>query len=191
LPTLARLLADLTSQNESKAEAAATALAAAGPAAVPALLSLLVSNVTDERWWAIRTLALVEGAKAEWFLDALLDPQAEVRAAAALAIAGHPDARAVGALIPLLSDEDNVASVMAVNALVEIGAPGVMPIVEAYEQAPARGRIQIVRCLAELRDPRAIHLLMRAQGEASAVVQYWAQEGLERLGLNMVYLRPD
>ena len=37
----------------------------------------------------------------------------------------------------------------------------------------------------------AIRLMLDAQGQDSAALQYWAQEGLERLGLNMVYLRPD
>jgi hypothetical protein len=45
--------------------------------------------------------------------------------------------------------------------------------------------------LADLGDHRSIPLLLSAQGGDSAVMQYWAQVGLERLGLNMVYLSPD
>jgi len=32
--------------------------------------------------------------------------------------------------------------------------------------------------------------LMKYLSEESAVLQYWATEGLERLGLDMVYIKP-
>jgi len=114
-----------------------------------------------------------------------------VRAAAALALAAHPSAAAAGPLARALSDADNLVAVLAVNALVKIGEACVPLLIEAYEQAPARGRIQIMRALAELRDHRGIKLMMGAMSEESAALHYWAREGLEKLGLNMVYLRPD
>ena len=48
-----------------------------------------------------------------------------------------------------------------------------------------------MRALAELRDVRAIRLLLQASDEGSAAVQYWAREGLNMLGLDMIYLTPD
>jgi hypothetical protein len=44
--------------------------------------------------------------------------------------------------------------------------------------------------LAEIKDHRAIKTMMSALEDESAVVQYWAKEGLDRLGLNMVYGKP-
>ena len=159
--------------------------------AAAALLELQRSADVDHRWWAVRALAAMERTQTAWFLASLEDPAPEVRSAAALALSAHPDAAAIGPLVRLLNDQDNVAAVMAVQAVVRIGAEAVPYLLEAFEEAPRRGQIQILRALAELRDPRAIRLMLSAQGQDSAVMQYWAQEGLERLGLNMVYLRPD
>ena len=33
--------------------------------------------------------------------------------------------------------------------------------------------------------------MLKATEEDSAMVNYWAKEGLERLGLNMVYIKPE
>lgn len=164
---------------------------AAGEPAKTALLDLLHAPEADHRWWAIRVLAAFEPVRIEWFLPALEDPAPEIRAAAALAVAGHPDASAIPFLIRLLGDEDNLAALMAVNALLKIGSETLPQLLEAFEGAPRCGQIQILRTLAELRDPRAIRLMLSAQGGDSAALQYWAQQGLERLGLNMVYLSPE
>jgi hypothetical protein len=44
--------------------------------------------------------------------------------------------------------------------------------------------------LAEIRDHRAIPVMMQVMQEDSALLQHWAQEGPERLGLDMVYIKP-
>jgi HEAT repeat protein len=185
------LLADLLSEDEPRAEAAVEALVAAGQPALAALHRLRTSADADSRWWAIRVLAALENPRIEWFRPSLEDPAPEVRAAAALAVAAHPDPGAIEPLVRLLSDEDNLAAVMAVNALIKMGSAAVPELLDAFDDSPRRGQIQILRALAELRDPRAIQLLLDAQGQDSAVMQYWAQEGLERLGLSMVYLKPE
>ena len=110
---------------------------------------------------------------------------------AALAIAAHPDAMACPGLVECLNDEDNVVAVLAVNALESIGSPAIPALMEAYERATPRARIHLMRAMAQIRDPRAIALMMKAMGQDSAAAQYWAQQGLEMLGLNMVYLGPN
>jgi len=45
--------------------------------------------------------------------------------------------------------------------------------------------------LAEIADHSAIPALMSALEDDSVMVQHWAEEGLERLGLDMVYLKPE
>jgi HEAT repeat protein len=47
-----------------------------------------------------------------------------------------------------------------------------------------------LRSLSEIGDHRAIPAMMKALGEESALLQYWATEGLQRLGLDMVYMKP-
>jgi HEAT repeat protein len=155
------------------------------------VLGLLGSSDAEHRWWAVRSLAALSAPRTEWFIRALRDKEAEVRAAAALALAAHPHESAAAALVPALSDEDNLVAVMAVHALSKIGEAAVPPLLAAYASAVPRGRIHIMRALAELRDPRSIRLMMDSLEEDSAALQYWAQVGLERLGLNMVYLKPD
>lgn len=185
------LLVQLTSRNESRAEAAACLLAKHGDSILPALGKLLESPDADQRWWAVRTLAAMREPCREWLSRSLEDPSSEVRAAAALAIAAHPDPAACAGLVECLNDEDNVVAVLAVNALVSIGSPAIPTLLEAYDGATSRARIQIMRAVAEIRDPRAIALMMKAMDQDSAAAHYWAQQGLEMLGLNMVYLRPE
>jgi HEAT repeat protein len=57
-------------------------------------------------------------------------------------------------------------------------------------QAPAREvRIHALRALAEIRDHRAIPILMKVKERDSALLQHRAKEGLDRLGLHMVYIK--
>ena len=95
------LLSELTSGDELRAETAAGALAGLGGLALPALLELLGSPEADERWWAVRTLAQIPDVDHGAFVRALADPSAEVRQAAALALAGtgNPIPEALPALI--------------------------------------------------------------------------------------------
>jgi HEAT repeat protein len=191
MSSLDDLLADLTSGDESRAEAAASALAQSGSSVFPALESLLQSSEADDRWWAVRTLAQMHKPQLEWLLTALNDRSAEVRQAVALALSAHPAEQAVPALIQSLSDEDAMVGTLAANALIAIGKPAVPALLHSFAEAPQRARIQLLRALAEIGDHRAIPLMMEALDVDSAALHYWADVGLERLGLNMVYIKPD
>lgn len=185
------LLADLSSGDEERAEAAATRLAQAGEAVLPALEPLLHSDITDERWWAVRTVAQMEAPPVDWLIRALADGSSEVRAAAALGLSTHPADKAAPALVGALQDEDSIVAVLAVNALSSLGQAAVPALLEAFPTSNRGGKIQIMRALSELRDHRSIPLMMKVIEEESAMLRYWAEEGLERLGLNMVYIKPE
>jgi HEAT repeat protein len=189
--SLQDLLVDLTSGDESRAEAAVPALLALGETARSALLALTRSPDADQRWWAIRALAQAPQTRTEDLIPLLSDPSADVRAAAALAICNHPGEAAISPLISLLRDEDSLVAGLAGNALVAIGKPAVPSLMEAAGQAPSAARILAVRALAEIKDPRAIPTLLKALEEDSSLLSYWAEEGLQRLGLNMILLKPD
>jgi len=184
------LLVELTSGDESRAETAAGALARLGKLAVPALLDLLGSPEADRRWWAVRTLAQIPAVDRGAFVNALADPSAEVRQAAALALSSNPNPEALPALILALGDPDSLVAALAAKSLVRIGNAAAPGLIEAAWGGPQAARIHALRALAELRDPRAIPVLMKAIEEDSAVLKYWAEEGLQRLGLNMVYIKP-
>jgi HEAT repeat protein len=132
----------------------------------------------------------------------LNDPAPEIRQCAALGLALKPDESATEPLVRALSDDDSMLSSLAVNALIKIGSAAVPALIEAVKSRPATEgsgegkrmqsqRIYALRALAELRDHRAIPVMMQVMQEDSAFLQHWAKEGLERLGLDMVYIKPQ
>jgi len=196
------LLDDLTSGDEARAEAVPEPFVAMGEEAVPALLDLSHSSDVDTRWWALRVLASSPHLQTQWLVPFLNDPAPEVRQCAALGLAGKPDAGAVESLVHALSDDDSMVASLAANALVKTGGPAVPSLIEAVKRRPATEgsvegigsqsqRIHALRALAEIRDHRAIPIMMQVMQEDSALLQHWAQEGLERLGLDMVYIKPQ
>jgi len=192
------LLSDLTSGNETRAEKAVPALIELGAEAIPALLDLTRSSDVDQRWWSLRVLAQSPHAQAEWLVPFLSDPAREVRQCAALGLAIKPDDSAVQPLVQALSDEDGMVSSLAVNALVKIGNAAVPSLIEVVKRSPElvegsasqSARIHALRALAEIRDHRAIPVMMKVMEEDSVLLQHWAKEGLDRLGLDMVYIKP-
>ncbi|MBC7876505.1 MAG: HEAT repeat domain-containing protein [Anaerolineales bacterium] len=184
------LLAELTSGDDTRAEKSIPAILELGIDGMPALLELTRAEETDSRWWAVRALAASSHTRTEDLLPLLNDSAPEVRAAAALGISDHPHESAIPSLIKALADEDSLTAGLAGNALVKIGCPSVLSLLEVMKEAPTAIKIRALRALAEIRDHRAIPIMMKSLSEESALLQYWAQEGLERLGLDMVYIKP-
>ena len=191
---LERSLEDLVSRDEARAEAAIPRLIELDEAAIPALLDLTRSPDVDTRWWALRALASTPHARTEMLVPFLNDPAAEIRQCAALGLALKADETATESLVHALSDLDSMVCSLAANALVKIGKAAVPALIEAVKPRDEIGvqsqRIHALRALAEIRDHRAIPIMMQVMQEDSALLQHWAQEGLERLGLDMVYIKP-
>jgi HEAT repeat protein len=185
-------LEDLLSGDEARAEKAVVALIELGQDAIPALMDLSHSSDVDSRWWAIRTLAQSPLAQTEWLIPFLLsDPAPEVRQCAALGLAIKPDETAISPLVQALSDADSMTGNLAMNTLVKIGKDAVPALIECVKDKSLQSaRILALRALAELRDHRAIPVMMQVMEEESVLLQHWAREGLERLGLDMVYIKP-
>jgi HEAT repeat protein len=192
------LLAELTSGDDLRAESAIPAIVARGRDLIPALLKLTLSQNVDHRWWAVRALAESPHARTADLVPLLSDSATEVRAGAALALCSHPGEEAVPALVRSLFDRDSLTARLAGNALVAIGGPSVPALLEVMKtgvepgpnDAPTSVRIIALRALGEIKDHRAIKTMMDALSDESAIIQYWAKEGLDRLGLNMVYVKP-
>jgi HEAT repeat protein len=183
------LLDDLISGDEERAENAASQLGGLGGSVIPALNHLLTSSDADQRWWALRTLAQISDVNSNCFIEALNDPSAEVRQAAALALAAHPAEEAAPLLVRALNDDDGMLQTLAANALSSIGKSAVPVLLDAFPQASLPVKIHIMRVLAEVRDHRAIPMMMKAMDEDSAILHHWCEIGLEQLGLDMVYLK--
>ena len=191
MPSLDQLLAELTSGDEARAEAVVSDLIGLGDEALIALRVMLSAEDADHRWWALCTLASAPQSQTEWLLPLLDDSVPEVRQAAVLGLCSHPDEMAISSLIRALSDTDSMVSGLAGNALVTIGEAAVPSLMEIPKDAPQIARINATRALAEIADKRSIPMLMAALEDDSVIIQHWAAEGLERMGLNMVYLKPE
>jgi HEAT repeat protein len=202
--SLKDLLDDLVSGDEIRAEAAVSPLIDLGEEAIPPLMELTRSADADQRWWALRALAQSPHSQTDWLIPFLSDPAPEVRQCAALGLAAKPDEGAIQPLVQALSDEDSLVGGLAVNALIKIGKAAAPALIDAVKRrpdgssvahrvegnAPQAARIHALRALAEIRDHRAIPVMMQVMGEDSALLQHWAKEGLDRLGLDMVYIKP-
>ncbi|MEW5940506.1 MAG: HEAT repeat domain-containing protein [Chloroflexota bacterium] len=184
------LLADLVGGDETRAETASAALSAMGETIIPFVRDLLRSPDADSRWWAVRTLASLPNLDPGLLLPSLADPAPEVRQAAALGLASHPRDDLARPLVQALSDEDGLTAELAANALVAIGPSAVESLLEVLGAANQSARIHAMRALAEIADPRAIRPMIEAMSEDSAMLHYWAERGLDRLGVSMVYVKP-
>lgn len=198
---LADLLAALTGGDEAQSEAAEQLeAAAAGFASLPeaqqaearvALQGLLAAPAADRRWWAARALAALPGEDIPLLLlQALQDEDASVCQCAALGLRQRPDSRSVDGLARALDDPDTLARRLAGEALAAIGAEAVPALLQVMAGGSHVARLEAVRALAAIGDTRAIPVLFAALGEGSALIDYWASEGLERMGVGMNYFIP-
>ena len=189
---LQALFSELTSGDDQRAEASVRCLARYGSHALPSISLMLDAPDADTRWWAVRILAEISDNRTPVLLiKALQDEDASVRQCAALAISRQGDERAVPALIKLLSDPDSLQVRLAANALVSIGPPAVPALLDTVRDGAPVARFEAVRALALIGDPRAIAALMSVLEEDSALMEYWADEGLRRMGVGMLYFSPD
>ena len=188
---LQSLLDELSSGDESRAENAVPALIEMGESAIPALMDLARSPDADSRWWAVRTLAQSPLLRTEWLVPFLSNDSApEVRQCAALGLGTKADESAIQPLVEALSDKDSMVGNLAMNALVKIGKPATPSLIECVKNKTQSARILDLRALAEICDHRAIPIMMQVMDEDSVLLQHWAKAGLERLGLDMVYIKP-
>lgn len=158
---------------------------------LPAIAPLLDVPEPDIRWWAVRLLAEIRAEETPALLvRALQDDNLSVRQCAALAISRQGDERAVPALIQALSEKDSLMVRLAANALVAIGAAAVPALLDVVREGTPLTRFEAVRALALIGDPRAYPALMGVLEEDSALMEYWANEGLERMGAGMLYFSP-
>lgn len=187
------LLADLTSGNEPQAEAAAVRFVSLGSKAFYALATLYASPDPEVRWWALRALTEFDDERiCNLLLLGLDDDDPEVKACAALGLRKHPTEPAIPKLITLLGSEDQLFSRLVRDALVALGKTATPALIEILKnkEASHTQKLEAVRALAEIEDPAAIGALFHVYNEGSSLMQHWAEEGLTRLGIGMVFFNP-
>jgi HEAT repeat protein len=182
----------LSSGDDAQAEYAARQIATHGEAALPVLQMLLTDPRPDTRWWAVRSLASLQRVDVvPQLVQALADPDPDIRQCAARGLQERPDERAVPALIASLQDGDSLVVRIAANALVASGSMAVPALLQAARDGSQKSQMEAMRALALIGDQRSIPLLFEALDSDSMLMEYWANEGLERMGVGMIFYKPD
>jgi HEAT repeat protein len=79
---------------------------------------------------------------------------------------------------------------IAGDALVAAGGDAVTALLEVLQTFPHQARLEAARGLGLIGDTRAIPELFKALDGESALLEHWAGEGLERMGVGMVFYSP-
>ncbi len=185
------LLGDLNSGDDVRAEQAVHHIAGRGPSVIPHLVQQLSSPNPDRRWWAMAALALIDHTDARISIaQSLRDPDVSVRQCAALGLRQQPTQDAIPALLEAMHDPDQLLARLAGDALIALGALAVSPLTEVLRDINPSVRIEAARALAHINDSAVIAPLFAALEDRSALVIYWAELGLQRMGVGMVYYNP-
>jgi HEAT repeat protein len=195
MATIKQLVADLTSGDEPRAEAAAVQFINLGKPAFDALSKLSQNSNPDTRWWVMRALSeFKEPDASPIFIQALSDSDLEIQACAALSLRLRPNPQAIPKLLSLLGHPDQLLSRLAGDALIALESQATQPLIElidSTEKFNQRARLEAVRALAEIRDPASISTLFKIYQEGSSMMQHWAEEGLNAMGIGMVFFDPN
>ena len=186
------LLGELQSGDDDRSERAVHRVAELGERMLPLLLEQLQSQEPDQRWWATAALTHINSEEArKALLESLADEDTAVRQCAAFALRRHPYVDAIPTLLDLLGDQDRLLARLAADALAALGECAVSPLTEALRSEDAAVRIEATRALASIDDPSVIAPLFTALDDDSSLVTHWAEEGLQRRGVGMVFFKPS
>ncbi len=188
---LQTFLEAIAAGDDSRTEQAALALANEEDAALRPLRELLTDADPDRRWWAARGLAALGASPAQnLLLTTLDDPDPYVRACAAQGLGELRAEGAVSGLMRCLTDPSPLVSRISADGLGRIGAPAVPALIIALQEGEVTARAGAARALSVIQPEEAIPALYAALDDPSAIVTYYAEEALERMGVGMVYFQP-
>jgi HEAT repeat protein len=186
------ILDELSCGEDNRAEAALSHLSVWGSELLEPLRDRLLNPEAEVRWWAVRGLAEIDDERVPGLLvKALSDPDKSVRWCAGLALRIHPSETAAPALLPLLSAEDALTRRLAGDAFVAIGSHAVPQLIDVLQHGTHLASLEAVRALSKIGDQRAIPALFEALDDSSALIEYWANEGLDKMGVGMVFYKPE
>lgn len=185
------LLHAVDSGDDAKTEARVLSMDVHREGALDRVLALLESDQPDYRWWAVRALAAFDQPLASSALiRALRDSEPEVRQCAALGLRLRPTPSAIPVLITALDDKDRLLSRLAADALTAIGPVAIAALDQTMQSPIQAARIEATRAMAGIRSPQAIPALFAALNDPSPLVIHWAEQGLEWLGVGMLFFKP-
>lgn len=182
-----QLVASIASGDDARTEEAALAVAERGDEAIGPLCELLRDPDPDRRWWATRALAAVATPAARaGLVTALSDVDPHVRACAAHGLGEMDAVEAIPQLVELMADPSAFVSRIAADSLARIGLPAVPSLIAALQGGRLPARIGAARALSIIQAQEALPALCAALNDESALVSYYAEEALERMGVGIV-----
>jgi len=119
-------------------------------------------------------------------LEALRDsvPAVRLQAAKALGRVGNPSA--VPALLSTLQGADEEMSSQIFSSLVRLGQAAVPALIEGSTSGSAWMRWHCIRALADIRDRRALPILVRALSDSDHSIAWMGAKGLVQFGIQGV-----
>lgn len=194
MPNLDNYINELLSGDDERAEAAALKFEQFGRSAVSALEKLLSNSNSDTRWWAIRGLAEIHTEEISGILIAALqDKDLAVKQCTLMAMRKRPDNSYIPHLISHLRNQDGLVSSLAADALMAIGkdaAPSLLGVLESGTLAEKRLAVRALATIAHY-DFESVSALFKLLDSDSAVLVYWAELGLRKMGVGMTFFEPD
>jgi HEAT repeat protein len=115
-------------------------------------------------------------------IEALQDPVPAVRLQAAKALGRVRDAAAIPALLAALQNADEQLGSQIFSSLVRLGHVAVPVLIERSTAGSAWMRWNCVRALADIRDLRALPVLVRALGDTDHSIAWMGAKGLVQFG---------
>ena len=184
-------LDDLRTGDDLRAEYAVEFLSGMGETAIPFLLAELSTEDSDRRCWAIAALAGIQSPIAD---DALMrslhDPDPDVRRCAVWGFQDRPRHAVLPFLANSLQAQDRLLARLAGDTLRSFGPAAIETLFTTARSEHNGARIEATRALALMNLPATVPILMELLDDASPQVQFWAEEGLQRNEVGMVFLPP-
>lgn len=182
--------------SEEEKERAAQEIMAAGTSGDGSIVYQLKAAINqgdaDARWWAVRALAGIPGAEAaNALLAALDDTDEDVVVCAILGLGERKEEKAIDPLVTLLDTANEYSARHIGDALSKIGEPAVPGLLAALKNDRVIPRVQAARSLVRIESRQAIPALIQALDDPEPVVEHYAWEALQRMGVGVtVFFQP-
>jgi HEAT repeat protein len=185
------LIEAILSGDDVRAERALPTIAAHGDIAVSALARQIAGAHADARWWIARTLAAIPTPQSVLLLIQMMDDHdSDVRACAAMALGELHAVEGTDTLIAHLTDESAHVAEVCTMALSRLGTAAVSALVHALQDGDSPTRIRAAKALVPIESHEAIPALIHALDDNDAIVTYYAEDALFRMGVGTVLLKP-
>jgi len=154
------------------------------------LIELAQSPNVDERWWAVRALALCgQGMAVSTVAQALADTEAEVRAVACLALASiclrmpEPTLPYLPQLGKCLADSEGFVRQSAVDSLAKCGDDAIEILATVLQSSHEGARTRAAITLRKIASVSAVPQLYQYLNDPNYLVRTYCYEALDEMGL--------